>query len=510
MKGKLKNIIIFILSLFISIIVTGSLYYFFNYKSNDFEELLFYLFNGAEKGSLSVFLTALKLCFIPAILLFFLIYIPTTNFNHKFTIKIKNKILHIYPINFIYNHKKAYIFTLSIFALLIFIYAFKIDSYIINKMKSTNIYENYYINGEDINISFPNDKKNLIIIMLESVETTLCSKNSNGGWDYSIIPELENIANNNINFSNTNLLGGARQTYGTNFTAGSMVSQTSGIPLITPIDINTTYKGTGKFLEATYTLGDILKNAGYNLEIMMGSDGNFGGRTQYFTTNGNYKIFDFNYAVEVGKMSAEDKVWWGFEDDKLFEWSKEELLNLAKDKKPFNYIMLTADTHFTDGYLSKNAEETFPTQYENVFAYSSKLVYEFILWLQKQEFYDKTTIVILGDHLGKQDIFYKTHLDQNYDRRIYNAFINSSVTPINSKNREFTTMDLFPTILASIGVTIEGEKLGLGTNLFSDTPTLTEEFSFDYLNNELKKSSSFYNNVLLGQDYYKFKRSIHE
>ncbi len=34
------------------------------------------------------------------------------------------------------------------------------------------------------------------------------------------------------------------------------------------------------------------------------------------------------------------------------------------------------------------------------------------------------------------------------------------------KNREFTTLDMFPTTLAALGCTIEGDKLGFGVNLF--------------------------------------------
>jgi len=168
---------------------------------------------------------------------------------------------------------------------------------------------------------------------------------------------------------------------------------------------------------------------------MMGSDGNFGGRTQYFTTNGNYKIFDVNYAKEQGKMKTEDRVWWGFEDDKLFEWSKEEITNLASQDEPFNYIMLTADTHFVDGYLSENVGDKYETQYENVHAYSSKSIYEFVDWIKKQDFYENTTIVILGDHLGMQTEFYTSHIDKNYERTIYNVIINSAIEEKNSKSR---------------------------------------------------------------------------
>ena len=90
-----------------------------------------------------------------------------------------------------------------------------------------------------------------------------------------------------------------------------------------------------------------------------------------------------------------------------------------------------------------------------------------------------------------------TELDDNYIRTPYNCIINSAVKPTNDKNREFSTMDLYPTILASMGAKIEGDKLGLGTNLFSNKPTLMEEIGFEKLNNEVQKSSKFYNQKIL-------------
>ena len=53
-------------------------------------------------------------------------------------------------------------------------------------------------------------------------------------------------------------------------------------------------------------------------------------------------------------------------------------------------------------------------------------------------------------------------------------------------------MDMFPTTLASIGCTIPGERLGLGTNLFSDKQTLAEKYTIDELNNLLGKKSDYY------------------
>ena len=45
---------------------------------------------------------------------------------------------------------------------------------------------------------------------------------------------------------------------------------------------------------------------------------------------------------------------------------------------------------------------------------------------------------------------------------------------------------------------IKGDRLALGTNLFSDEPTLLEKYGVDYVEEELKKNSKFYyDNIIL-------------
>ena len=60
-------------------------------------------------------------------------------------------------------------------------------------------------------------------------------------------------------------------------------------------------------------------------------------------------------------------------------------------------------------------------------------------------------------------------------------------------NRDFSTMDMFPTTLAALGVQIDGNRLGLGTNLFSGQKTLPEKLGRGYINQELKKNDKEYN-----------------
>ena len=107
-----------------------------------------------------------------------------------------------------------------------------------------------------------------------------------------------------------------------------------------------------------------------------------------------------------------------------------------------------------------------------------------------------------------QEDFYEEDVDDK--RYIYNAFINSSVTTNNSKNRTFTAFDLYPTTLAAMGATIDGNKLGLGVNLFSDEKTLIEMFGKEELNKQLVGKSEYYNQELLGDSYYEMLDDVED
>lgn len=503
-KRIISVIIILILS---ALIIVASIFYKTNYKEQTFDTIIYHLTNGGGNANYEVVWIALKVCILPLIVLCIVLILPVTSFGNKtFSIKLKfkgkKKVFQIYPNKLIVKSKIRYSLIILFLSVMFGLAQIGFFTYVNNQVNRSTIFEDEYVASDTVELTFPEEKRNLIYIFLESMETTLTSKENGGGWEYSIIPELEQLAIDNINFSNTEKLGGAITMPCTEWTAAGLVSQTASVPLKISLPDHNDYKGYTSFLPGVCSLGDILKEAGYNLEVMFGSDASFGGRKDYFTVHGNYEIFDYYTAIEEGKMTEEDKVWWGYDDDDLFKWAKEEILELAKKDEPFNFVMLTADTHFTDGYLSENVGDEFETQYENVFAYSSKNVCRFIEWIQKQDFYDNTTIVVVGDHVGMQTEFYEDHLDKDYTRVVYNTFINSAIPEENSKNRDFSTLDIFPTVLASIGVKIEGERLGLGTNLFSGEKTLIEKYGAEYVYDELSKRSNYYNKHLLKDNYY--------
>lgn len=354
------------------------------------------------------------------------------------------------------------------------------------KQNDSDFIEDNYVDPKNVTITFPEKKRNLIYIYLESTEITFADKESGGAFDENIIPNLTRTALENECFGDGKTLNGGVALPATTWTMGAMTGMTAGIPLKIPVYNN--YMDTqGEFFPNMTALGDILEENGYTNELLVGSDSTFGGRRLYFETHGDYRIFDFITAFESGRVNK--KVFWGFEDFRLYEYAKKELSALYEEGKPFNFTMLTVDTHFEDGYTCELCPTKFDTPYANVYACADSQVYRFLKWLEGQPFYEDSTIILAGDHPTMDRDFCEDVTD--YERRTYTAIINSPAVRKINVSRYYTTLDMFPTTLSAMGAKIEGDRLGLGTDLYSDTPTLLEKYGREYMTAEFEKNSGF-------------------
>lgn len=363
---------------------------------------------------------------------------------------------------------------------------FKVIKYINKQQQNSKFIEENYVDPKSIKITFPDKKRNLVYIFLESMETSYMDRENGGNQQINLMPELTELKNEYI-------FGGIDQVYGANWTIAGMVAQTSGIPLLIPIQGNA-YDEYAEFLPGAYSIGEILKKNEYNQILMVGSDAKFGGRTTYFKTHGNYVIKDLYTARKEKIVDKNYYEFWGIEDSKLFEYAKKEIIKLSKKDNPFNFTMLTVNTHFPNGYVENDCEEVIKdNSYANSIVCSSKQVYEFVKWMQEQNFYDNTTIIIVGDHLSMAN---NEILEKADGRQIYNVIINS-LKDIDINDRTYSSFDMYPTTLCSIGADIEGDKLGLGVNLCSKKPTIFEKYGINYVNEELQKKSTFYNKNIL-------------
>lgn len=497
-----QNICLYLIWILFAILLVAEEYVLSSFSGITIDQLVFHMNTNLEGSNWSTFLPTLIQAGI--YILIAVIGCTIVTFIQKYFIKKANRYrkFNLKAKEMIKEYSLHFITTLCGFvAICIVLVSLADNYYLIDYLAArridTEIYDKYYVSTANVELTFPEKKKNLVYIYMESMEMSLADESHGGGKSVNVIPELTDIALENDCFNgDTDILNGARSLYNSTWTIAGLVAQTSGLPLGINHVLTNNINSISSFMPGATTLGDILEKEGYHNVFMLGSDAKFGNRDVYFKEHGNYDIDDYYWARNNNKLPDKSYyVWWGYEDDKLFTYAKEELTSLAESDEPFALSLLTVDTHFVNGYLCDDCPDTFTSQYSNVLACSSKKVSELVEWIEAQPWGEDTVIVLNGDHLCMDSKYYEDMPD-DYERKTYTAIINSSKKEPDT-TRLYSTMDLFPTTLSAMGVTIKGDRLGLGTDLYSDTPTLLEELGENYLNYELSLNSTFYDKNIL-------------
>lgn len=347
--------------------------------------------------------------------------------------------------------------------------------------------ENDYKKAELQNIIFPSQKRNLIILFLESTESSFASFEEGGFQEENLIGELTSLAKEHIHFSDSKKIGGGFDLPRTNWTCAALIAKLFGIPFVTSPDNSKSKMSACSFTSIT----DILSANGYNQLFICGSDKKFASRDVLFENHGNVKVHDINWYKENNFLPKDYHVFWGFEDEKLFSFAKKELETLSEKDEPFMFSLLTVDTHMPYGYECACCKKTYENSLKNAIRCSSIQTANFIEWCKAQAWYKNTTIVLLGDHLfmdtAKTKLF-KEREKIKQKRRFFNTFINVPFKAEDSvlENRLFSSFDMAPTILSSIGCIIEDEQFALGVNLFSSKKTLLEKYGTDEVSKKLR------------------------
>ena len=473
-----------------------------NWEELTVEEILYHIkssMGGASESLVRIFILSVLLpAFgISLFLIFLYILLQSKNFEGILSLKSKDHFLSFHLPRF-FNWKKVYLGFCFFIALLFFSLSIidawdsiSLGSYLSSQLRSSKFIEENYVDPKGIELHFPEKKRNLIYIYMESTELTFMDEAHGGAFPDNLLPEMTALSKEGEDFSGAGeSRNGGIALPGATWTMGAIFAQSTGLPLKISIEQNS-MDSQKAFFPSVTAIQDILKEEGYTQKFLLGSVGYFGGRELYMKDHGDVKVEDFSYWKRKNKFPKDYWVNWGFEDEKLYSYAREELSNLAKEDKPFNLTLLTVDTHFPDGYVCRLCQNNYPdNQYANVYRCASRQVTDFVNWIKKQDFYENTTIVISGDH-PTMDRDFCDHVPKSYQRKVYTVFLNAAAKRKERNKREYATFDYFPTTLAAMGVEIPGNRLGLGTDLFSGESTLTEKFGKKEEKKELEERSDF-------------------
>ena len=354
-------------------------------------------------------------------------------------------------------------------------------------------YESHVVNPVDVKVTFPEKKRNLIICILESFESSFAGKNMGGLYLRNTIPELtkQSLDPNNIQFSDNDKIGGFIQTSGAQWSFAGQMTLISGLTL----KMSLNFKAFNPFLPHVKMITDVLKENGYDQYLLIPHSKYFMSTNSLFGTHGVKVIDEFDIKANWN-IGRKERIY----DYKIYEYAKSFLTNYTNNQKnkdkPFTAILATLDTHMPRGIVCKLCRNESKRQEENVNYCADRQAANFIEWFKEQPFANDTTLVLVGDHASM--VYYFSSLVRKSRHRIFNLFINSVKKAENvSKNRQYHTFDIAPTILSSIGADIEGNRFWLGTDLFSGEKTLGEKYGLQRVNKYLDSYSEWYEKEIL-------------
>ena len=303
--------------------------------------------------------------------------------------------------------------------------------------------------------NFKGADKNLVLLYLESVEMTYMDEEVFPG----LMPNLKALEEEALSFTDMT------QVTWASWTIGAMVASQCGIPLAG------SGAGSDEFLPAATCIGDLLRDAGYDMNYMHGSSLEFAGWGTFYETHGFETVEGADDLLSQLEDPSYESIW-GIYDDALLEIAMRRFDEYASRDTPFGLVLLTVDTHHPQGgTVSDTCEDIIYADGANPFLNAihcaDHMAGAFIRHVLNSSAIEDTVLLVMSDHLARPNSVWDT-LNAADRRNLVFAF-GAGIEP-GRIDKPGTTFDLAPTILGFLGA--KTEAMGYGRDLLVSTPSL--------------------------------------
>jgi len=292
------------------------------------------------------------------------------------------------------------------------------------------------------------EQKNLVIFMQESLGAQFSQMFSQDRGGVGFTPNLDNLAKNNIAFTNL-YSNGTRSVRG-------LAAMSSGA---LPIAGNEVLK-RNKSQQGYFTIASLLKPYGYKSSFIYGGEARFDNMKGWYLGNGFDEVIEEkDYKNPIFKST------WGVSDEDLVIKANEMFKNYSKNGENFVSVMFSSSNHMPfelpDGKIE--FEKNLPrNSVENAVKYADFAIGKFFELAKQEDYYKNTVFVIVADHnvrvYGDQivpiDMF-----------QIPAVIISQDVKP-QIFSRLSTQVDVLATALDLIGIDLSYPILG--NSIFKD------------------------------------------
>lgn len=214
-----------------------------------------------------------------------------------------------------------------------------------------------------------------------------------------------------------------------------------------------------------FTLGALLKEAGYNTSFIYGGMANFDNMGSFFNGNGFDNIVD-ETVFDKDATKYAFKGTWGYSDEDLVVKANEYFKSMGD--KPFFSFMFSSSNHdpfeFPDGRIELYEQPK--NTVHNAIKYADFAIGKFFELAKKEDYFKNTIFVVVADHNTRT---YGQNLVPINKFRIPALILGPNVPQGIKYDKLSSQIDIPPTLLSMIGMKVETPMAGRNILQLSDT-----------------------------------------
>ncbi len=271
-------------------------------------------------------------------------------------------------------------------------------------------------------------KKNVIVVMIESFSADFMDKFGGKTFGKGLTPNLDKLADESLFFTKFYATGTR--------TVRGMEAITLGIP---PTPGRSIVKRKNN--ENLASIGFVFKDRDYDTKFIYGGYGYFDNMNYFYENNG----FDI---IDRSKFTKEEQTFanaWGLCDEDLFNKTIKEANKSYQDNQKFMYMVMTTSNHRP--YTFPKNDANIPTKGGKRPAgirYTDYAIGKFLEKAKKQDWFNDTVFVFIADHTaGSAGRLELTEEKYHIPLLIYSP----SFIKANKFNRLTSQIDFAPTLL---------------------------------------------------------------
>ncbi|MFI7495617.1 sulfatase-like hydrolase/transferase [Kocuria sp. M4R2S49] len=363
----------------------------------------------------------------------------------------------------------------------------------------------YYV---EPTVTSDQDKRNLVLIYLESGEATLANDQH---FEKDAFVPLKEVTEASDGWQSVDDF---QQYQGGGWTMAGLVSTQCGVPLkglgssAGSGALNDLGGAADTYLGGITCLGDVLDEHGYQNVFLGGANASFAAKDTFLDNHGYSEVKDLSDWRAAGEPERNFRGDWGLSDERLMAHAKDEIDELHAEAertgRPFNLSVLTLDTHEPVHIYDYCTVDT-QNVVTSAFFCSLTQVAGFVEHMEEKGYLEDTAVVIMGDHLKHMsagDAFHE-QLDHHENRTIFNRIWVPGEDGSSELRPRVDQLNLYPTILEAAGLTLRDDAAGLGVSAFAPTvPEGSAQALEPALYTKLldSRSAQFYAEAWAGED----------